>query len=158
LPPVEEQGRIAAEIDRLLSVNEEVCADVDRRLAAADRLRRSILERAFRGTGVDQGTPLAPYAHDRADNASAGSSDETVPDTWGENLMRVVRKMGIREALEANSGWVSTGDLLAAAGLPPAAAPEEMEQFYLQLREVLRSGSPAIEVQRRDGVDYFRKV
>jgi hypothetical protein len=72
--------------------------------------------------------------------------------------MNVVRRIGIREALEANSGWLSTGDLLVAAGFSLAATPEEMEPFYLQLREVLRSGAPALEVQRRDGVDYYRKV
>lgn len=157
LPPVEEQRRIAVEIDRLLSVNEKIRADVDRGLAGADRLRRSILEKAFRGVGADQGLPLASHGRDRGDSTSVESNAEALPDTRGENLMRIVKKIGIRKALEANSGWLSTADLLIAAGLPPAASPGEMEQFYLQLREVLRNGAPAIEVQRRDEVDYFRR-
>jgi type I restriction enzyme, S subunit len=50
LPPVAEQQRIIAEVERRLSVVEELEAVVNANLQRGARLRQSILERAFKGT------------------------------------------------------------------------------------------------------------
>lgn len=47
IPGVEEQQRIVAEVERRLSVIEELEATVEANLTRADRLRQSILQRAF---------------------------------------------------------------------------------------------------------------
>jgi type I restriction enzyme S subunit len=49
LPPLAEQQRIVAEVERRLSVVAEVEATVEASLARAGRLRQSILKRAFEG-------------------------------------------------------------------------------------------------------------
>ena len=49
LPPLAEQERIVAEVERRLSVIEEQEAVVAASLQRAARLRQSILERAFSG-------------------------------------------------------------------------------------------------------------
>jgi type I restriction enzyme S subunit len=49
LPPSAEQQRIVAEVDRRLSVVEELEAVVNANLQRATRLRQSILQRAFEG-------------------------------------------------------------------------------------------------------------
>ncbi len=49
LPSLREQQRIAAEVDRRLSLVREVEAQVDANLTRAERLRQSILSRAFTG-------------------------------------------------------------------------------------------------------------
>lgn len=49
LPPLPEQHRIAAEVDRRLSVLDALDATLDRNLARCARLRQSILKRAFEG-------------------------------------------------------------------------------------------------------------
>ncbi len=49
LPPLAEQRRIVAEVERRLSVVAEVEAEVEANLARAERLRQSILKRAFEG-------------------------------------------------------------------------------------------------------------
>ena len=49
LPPMAEQQRIVAEIERRLSVIEELEATVEANLTRADRLRQSILSQAFSG-------------------------------------------------------------------------------------------------------------
>jgi type I restriction enzyme S subunit len=49
LPPTEEQHRIIAEVERRLSVADEMEAQVDAGLQRAERLRRAILKRAFEG-------------------------------------------------------------------------------------------------------------
>ncbi|MEM0961965.1 MAG: restriction endonuclease subunit S [Bacteroidota bacterium] len=54
LPPLEEQATIVEAVDEKLSVAEAVAAEVDRQLARAERLRRSLLARAFAGRLVPQ--------------------------------------------------------------------------------------------------------
>ena len=54
LPPFAEQNRIVAEVDRRLSVIDEMEATVDANLKRAERLRQSILKRAFEGKLVPQ--------------------------------------------------------------------------------------------------------
>lgn len=49
LPPIAEQQRIVAEVERRLSVVEELEAVVNANLQHATRLRQSILQRAFEG-------------------------------------------------------------------------------------------------------------
>jgi type I restriction enzyme S subunit len=49
LPPVAEQRRIVAEVDRHLSLANEAEAQVNANLQRAERLRQSILSRAFSG-------------------------------------------------------------------------------------------------------------
>lgn len=54
LPPLAEQHRIVAEVERRLSIADEVAASVEASLARAARLRQSILKRAFEGKLVPQ--------------------------------------------------------------------------------------------------------
>jgi type I restriction enzyme S subunit len=54
LPPSAEQDRIVAEVERRLSVVEELDATVGANLKRAERLRQSILKRAFEGRLVPQ--------------------------------------------------------------------------------------------------------
>ncbi|MDO9189537.1 MAG: hypothetical protein Q7U24_06690, partial [Sulfurimicrobium sp.] len=49
LPPLSEQHRIVAEVDRRLSILSETEAQVETNLRRAERLRQSILSRAFSG-------------------------------------------------------------------------------------------------------------
>ncbi|HVC18330.1 MAG TPA: restriction endonuclease subunit S [Rhodanobacter sp.] len=50
LPPLREQHRIVAEVDRRLSIVREVEAEVDANLKRAQALRQAVLARAFAGT------------------------------------------------------------------------------------------------------------
>ena len=54
LPPLTEQHRIVAEVERRLSVIDALEATVEANLARAERLRQSILKRAFEGKLVPQ--------------------------------------------------------------------------------------------------------
>lgn len=54
LPPLAEQERIVAEIERRLSTLDRMEAEVERGLRRAERLRHSILKRAFEGKLVPQ--------------------------------------------------------------------------------------------------------
>ncbi len=54
LPPLAEQLRIVAEVERRLSVLDALESEVTANLARANRLRQSILKRAFEGKLVPQ--------------------------------------------------------------------------------------------------------
>ena len=54
LPPLAEQRRIVAEVERRLSVAQQAEATVAASLARAERLRQSILKQAFSGKLVPQ--------------------------------------------------------------------------------------------------------
>ena len=54
LPPLAEQRRIVAEVDRRLTVIQQAEAAVEANLARAGRLRQSILKQAFSGKLVPQ--------------------------------------------------------------------------------------------------------
>lgn len=54
LPPLAEQHRIVAEVERRFSVVEELEAVITANLKRADRLRQSILKRALTGKLVPQ--------------------------------------------------------------------------------------------------------
>jgi len=54
LPPIAEQHRIVAEVERRLSVVAALGREVEAALARAARLRQSILKRAFEGRLVPQ--------------------------------------------------------------------------------------------------------
>lgn len=51
VPPLAEQHRIVAEVDRRLSIVREVEAEVDANLKRAQALRRAVLARAFADAG-----------------------------------------------------------------------------------------------------------
>jgi type I restriction enzyme S subunit len=54
LPPLSEQHRIVADVERRLSIADEIGTTLDSALARAARLRQSILKRAFEGKLVPQ--------------------------------------------------------------------------------------------------------
>ncbi|QKS29920.1 restriction endonuclease subunit S [Accumulibacter sp.] len=62
LPPLGEQARIVAEVDRRLSIVREVEAEVDANLKRAQALRQAVLTRAFSGAPPDGSGTTGPRA------------------------------------------------------------------------------------------------
>ena len=71
LPPLAEQHRIVAEVDRRLSVLDALDATLDTNLARCARLRQAILKRAFEGRLVPAEPPAAEASTADADRQLA---------------------------------------------------------------------------------------
>jgi type I restriction enzyme, S subunit len=75
LPPLAEQKQIIAEVERRLSVIEELEAAVEANLTRADRLRQSILKRAFEGELIKTKPPQrSDFPHELSLAAESSSS------------------------------------------------------------------------------------
>jgi len=62
MPPLKEQEQIVAEVERRLSVIDELESAVEANLTRADRLRQSILSQAFSGRLLTQDLKSIPNA------------------------------------------------------------------------------------------------
>jgi type I restriction enzyme S subunit len=92
LPPLAEQHRIIAEIDRLLSIADELGPEVRAQLARTVRLRQSVLKHAFEGRLVPQDPMDEPASAllDRVRNEQAAKADRATNTTSGPRRRRAV--------------------------------------------------------------------
>jgi len=88
LPPLAEQKQIVDEVERLLSVADDAAATAEREHTRAERLRQSILKRAFSGQLVPHDEDAAPpsidaKASEETDTGSRNDADSDFEDLMG---------------------------------------------------------------------------
>jgi len=145
LPPLAEQARIVAEVERRLSVVEELEAVVFANLQRATRLRQSILQKAFTGGAVSQDLNDEPADKllERIKNQPARIPEPQpmprkkepfpMPSESIESLDQLL------ERLDALGGSAAPERLLLTAGLG-----EDVEKFFDLLRAGRDDGSLSV--------------
>jgi type I restriction enzyme S subunit len=154
LPPLAEQARIVAEVDRLLSVADTTEQAVRAQLARARRLRQAVLKRAFEGKLVPQeahepaSAPVAQVAQVEQPTSKRGAAPATptfhVVPTTAPSIGEVLRDFRVGQGLSART-FASRFELDTdhVAKLESITAPFEPERMTA-MREAVRAVPPSL--------------
>ena len=163
LPPLPEQHRIVAEIERRLSVADEIENTVDQSLKQAEHLRQSILKRAFEGKLVPQDSNDEPASVllkrikeekvRRDDEGNAKKKSKAKPKR---------KKMKVRKDAETEKQTVELYEILRLSKVPLTpkelwqSSKLEIEDFYDQVKIEVEKGR--IIERRRSNSDVFLEI
>ncbi len=136
VPPVAEQQRIVAEVERRLSIIDELEAVVAANLQRAARLRQAVLQRAFSGELIDRDESDVSPSLVTVLEPTPGF--ETKPQNEEKHMQRKSSTQQIQgshkliELLRENAAGLSPEELYRLSGRH--ATIEEVESFYEELR------------------------
>ena len=156
IPPPTEQAQIVLEVQRRLSIIERLGSSIDANLNRNDRLRQSILEKAFSGRLVPEkpNTESASLLLTRIHTAKVTGIDKT---KLPQQLSRILEKGAIMpnliEALRSAGDWITAQDAFRLCGISDGADTDCVEQMYEELRESIHLGQ--IVVERRGDQDWL---
>jgi type I restriction enzyme S subunit len=159
LPPLAEHARIVDEVGRHSSLINETEVQVDVNLRRSNRLRQSILEKAFSGlliSGDSNAKPaselLAPI---RPESETEKEQVTEAPQAHASKPVRMeVAVADLVEALKSAGGWISAQDTFRRCGVADGADTDKIERMYAELRDFIQT--EAIEVERRGAEDWLR--
>lgn len=173
LPPKEEQTEIVRRVEQLFVYADIIEKQVNNALTRVNNLTQSILAKAFRGeltadwraanpdliSGENSAEALlaAIQQERKAQREALKKQPKTrrvgVKKRIGEGMSKQIIK--VLDALEEAGKPLSGQQLLAAAGYPSDSSTEQLEQFFLDIRDAL--GDKQIVKQTRDerGQDWF---
>jgi type I restriction enzyme, S subunit len=163
VPTLNEQKEIVRRIEGLFSAANALGVNVGAAHARVDRLTQSVLAKAFRGELVPQDPSEEPFAIPSAPKQPtelSASSPRSVIVSRGQQTMKkkVKQRSEVRsviDVLRMKGEPISAQQLIAAAGYPSDAAPEEVERFLLDLRDNLLAKPPRLIRERIGDQDFF---
>jgi type I restriction enzyme S subunit len=172
VPNIEEQTEIVCQVDQLFAHADHIEQQVNNALARVNKLTQSILAKAFRGELTEKWRKDNPELISGTNSAEALLERiKAVPKTLTiqrKNEMISVKKktgksmneiIGVVEALEQASEPLSGQQLLTAAGYPSNSNTEDLEAFFLDLREALLVDQSIIQLPRdNDNQDWFTLI
>ena len=151
LPPLVEQARIVEEVERRLSVVEELEALASTNLQRATRLRQSILQLAFTGSLVPQDANVnsPDLLSTRIHKMKIDTPEPTrkIPMLKKSSIAKSNHFRSVLDALGENGKALTPEELFALCGRN-AAEIREVERFFDELRELIDAGQ--IEEMRED--------
>ncbi|MCK0714933.1 restriction endonuclease subunit S [Chromohalobacter sarecensis] len=171
IPCLEEQTEIVRRVDQLFAYADTIEQQVNSALERVNQLSQSILAKAFRGELTAQ------WREDNPELISGENSAEALLErikaereaikrqpkqpkrtagkkNTGSSMSKQVIK--VVEALKQAGTPLSGQQLLAAAGYPSNSKTEELEQFFLDIRQALSHDKSIVKLERsEDGQDWF---
>lgn len=170
LPPVEEQTEVVRRVEQLFAYADQIEQRVKDARARVNHLTQSILAKAFRGeltvdwraqnpeliSGENSAAALLERIKaEREELKQLGKPKRTVVkkktgSSMSEQIIRVV------DALKKAGKPLSGQQLLTAAGYSSDSNTEELEKFFLDIRDALTIEKSIVKLERsEDGQDWF---
>ncbi|CCF08515.1 restriction endonuclease subunit S [Escherichia coli] len=170
LPPIEEQAEIVHRVEELFTYAETIEQNFSTALAQVNGLTQSILAKAFRGeltadwrsanseliSGDNSAENLLKKIKTEREAIKRRSKPKKndVKKKTGSHMSKQIIK--VVEALKQAGEPLSGQHLLAAAGYPSDSSTDQLEQFFLDIRDALYIEKSIIKLERDDdGQDWF---
>lgn len=169
-PPLSEQQEIVRRVEQLLAYADTIEKQVNNALTRANNLTQSILAKAFRGELSSQWRAENPALITGENSAAAllkkiKDEREAIKRLPKPKRSAIKKKTGKRmskqiikvvEALTQAGEPLSGQQLLAAAGYPGDCNTDDLEKFFLDIRQALIVEKSIVKLERsEDGQDWF---
>ena len=156
-PSLAEQGTMVAEVERLLSVTDEIEITVEANLKRAERLHQSILQQAFSGQLVPEDLNAEPVSV-LLESVRVESLLEEPRSTLRQREASIkeadLTMANMIEALKSASDWITAQEAFRLCGVGDGTETDAIERVYEELRDYIGSGR--IAVDRRGEEDWLR--
>ncbi|EEW0701450.1 restriction endonuclease subunit S [Escherichia coli] len=169
-PSIEEQTEIVCRVEKMFAFADRIEQRVKSALERVNKFSQTILAKAFRGeltaewraanldliSGDNSAKALLKKikAEHEAIKRQPKPKPTAVKKKTGNNMSKQIIK--VVEVLKEASAPLSGQQLLAAAGYPSDCNTEQLEQFFLDIRNALTIENSIVKLQRdEDGQDWF---
>ncbi|MDU2377493.1 MAG: restriction endonuclease subunit S [Enterobacter cloacae] len=170
VPPITEQAAIVRRAEELFAFADNIEQKTNAALKRVSNLTQSILDKAFRGEltahwrdtnpGLVSGNNSAKTLLEkikaehktikRQPKSKRSAVKNNIGNRMGKQIIKVV------DALKQAGEPLSGQQLLAAAGYPSDSSTEQLEQFFLDIRDALGIERTIVKLERdNDSQDWF---
>nr|WP_290701173.1 restriction endonuclease subunit S [Halomonas sp. UBA3074] len=169
-PRLEEQTEIVHRVDELLVYADYIEQKANQAMARVNNLPQSILAKAFRGELTEQwrldntnlisceNSAEALLARIKVERETLKKQPKPKRAARVKKIGRIMSKQPLEvvEALKQAGTPLSGQQLLSAAGYPNNSNTEEIEKFFLDVRQALTFDKSIVKLERSDdGQDWF---
>ena len=170
LPPLDEQAEIVLRVKELLAFADAVEKKAQAATERVNKLTQSILAKAFRGELTADWRAANPNLISGENSAEAllekikaerecqkkqeKAKKNSRKSLKGKNMIKKIIK--VADALKLAGKPLSGQQLLAEAGYPSDSDTDQLEQFFLDIREAMTIHGTIVKVERSDDdQDWF---
>ncbi|OUE39423.1 hypothetical protein BZY95_16790 [Billgrantia desiderata SP1] len=169
VPSIEVQNEIVRRVEQLFAFANQVEQQVKSAQTRINKLTQSILAKAFRGeltakwradnpelvSGNSSAASLLERIKKGREDLSEQSKNRKASKSKKADKTMSKKSIKVVDALKGAKKPLSGQELLAAAGYPSDADTEQLEQFFLDIRESL-SAQKIVKIRRDEkGQDWF---
>lgn len=170
VPPLPEQQEIVRRVEQLFAYADTIEKQVNSALSRVNNLTQSILAKAFRGELTAQWRAENPELISGENSAAAllkNIKDEreaikTLPKPKRSAIKKKTGKRMSKQIIKVVEALTQAGEplsgqqLLAAAGYPSDSNTDDLEKFFLDIRQALIVEKSIVKLERtEDGQDWF---
>lgn len=159
LPPSKEQKEIVRRVEKLFIFADQLEERYQAGKDCVDLLTPSLLAKAFRGELIDQDPNDEPASllleHIKAEREAA-KTKKPKRITQTRKPRKKMKRISILQALQEAREELSSEQLFLAVGFPPDAGSEQVEEFFVEIRDAMINQQ--IQKRRQNNTDWFSLI